>query len=81
MDIYTFQYNGLPTKLGGVVKISFCFGYKIDILRDDGIKLGRTKQCKLINGGMMTSLKNIQKLTIFTAPPSLSLTRMSMSNC
>ena len=28
----------IQLKLGGVVKISFYFGYKIDILRDNGLK-------------------------------------------
>ena len=34
----------IKPKLGGVVKILFYFGYKIEILRDDGLKLDRTKQ-------------------------------------
>ena len=34
----------IQSKLGGVVKIRFYFGYKIDIFRDDRLTFGRTIQ-------------------------------------
>ena len=39
----------IQPKLGGVVKIHFCFSYKLDILRDDGIKFGRSIHCNPTN--------------------------------
>ena len=41
--------NGHQSKLGGVVKISFYFGYKIDILRDNELKFCRSIQCNPTN--------------------------------
>ena len=47
------------TILRGVAKISFHSGYKIDILRYDGLKFGCTIQCDRTNNIMMKSFKNI----------------------
>ena len=49
----------IQAKLGGGVKICFYFGYKLDILRDDRLKCGRTIQCSPTNDIMMKSFDNI----------------------
>ena len=47
-------------KFGGVVKIRFYFGYKIDILRDNELKFGCIVQCSPYNYIMMKLFKKIK---------------------
>ena len=43
----------IQPRLGGVAKIHFYLGYKIDILRDDELKFDRTIQCNAKNYKVM----------------------------
>ena len=70
MIYQTFKLNvqlsfmDIQPKFGFSVKIRFHFGYKIEILRDNGLQFGCSIQCNPKNDTMMT-YKNIQNLLSF----------------
>ena len=61
--IYSQLRNfGHPTQIEIVVKILLNFGYKVDVLRDNGLRFTRSKQCYPTNNIM---IQKHSKLTLF----------------
>ena len=58
--VLAYLVMDMQPKLGGVVKVRFYFGYKIDIIKDNGIKFNRSIQCNPKNDIMIQSFKIIQ---------------------
>ena len=72
-DLYFISITKLPInilpRLGNVVKIRFYFGYKINILRYNGLKFGNYEIIQQHSRNLFFE----QIETVFTAPPSLFL--------
>ena len=56
--------NGYPSQTRRCCKNTFYFGYKIDNIRYDRLKLGRTIQCKPSNDVLIKSFKSF-KIDLF----------------